>query len=182
MLLWKDICSNRLLANVDLVLFLNKCDILEKKLRSGIRLQKYIKSYGDRPNDLNSASTCALAFWSLSFFLTGFFLSFRLDLRSKFSAIHREYSPNPRKFYAFCTSVTVSILFLASHLLADKSTGLYDDSRDPHQRFVFFVFMFCPLSRSLLICLCSKRHGRSTESETVEASVTCTPCSHLFLI
>jgi hypothetical protein len=29
-----------------------------------------------------------------------------LDLRGKFSAIHREYSPNPRKFYAFCTSVT----------------------------------------------------------------------------
>lgn len=29
-----------------------------------------------------------------------------IDLRSKFSAIHREYSPVPRKFYAFCTSVT----------------------------------------------------------------------------
>ena len=29
-----------------------------------------------------------------------------VDLRGKFSAIHREYSPNPRKFYAFCTSVT----------------------------------------------------------------------------
>jgi len=32
--------------------------------------------------------------------------SFPSDLRGKFSAIHREYSPNPRKFYAFCTSVT----------------------------------------------------------------------------
>lgn len=28
------------------------------------------------------------------------------DLRGKFNAILREYSPNPRKFYAFCTSVT----------------------------------------------------------------------------
>lgn len=28
------------------------------------------------------------------------------DLRSKFNAIHREYSPLPRKFYAFTTSVT----------------------------------------------------------------------------
>jgi len=27
-------------------------------------------------------------------------------MKSKFGAIHREYSPNPRKFYAFCTSVT----------------------------------------------------------------------------
>lgn len=29
-----------------------------------------------------------------------------IDLMSKFNAIHREYSPKPRKFYAFCTSVT----------------------------------------------------------------------------
>ncbi|KAJ2915866.1 hypothetical protein MD484_g4551, partial [Candolleomyces efflorescens] len=84
-LLWKAVCSNKLLANVDLVLFLNKCDILEKKLNAGVRLQKYIRSYGDRENTLDAVSKY---------------------LRGKFSAIHREYSPNPRKFYVFCTSVT----------------------------------------------------------------------------
>jgi len=84
-LLWKAVCSNKLLANVDLVLFLNKCDLLEKKLKSGIQLTKYVRTYGDRGNDLDSVSKY---------------------LRGKFSAIHREYSPNPRKFYAFCTSVT----------------------------------------------------------------------------
>lgn len=36
-LLWKAVCSSKLLANVDLVLFLNKCDILEKKLGSGVK-------------------------------------------------------------------------------------------------------------------------------------------------
>ncbi|KAF8156817.1 guanine nucleotide binding protein, alpha subunit [Crassisporium funariophilum] len=84
-LLWKAVCSSKLLASVDLVLFLNKCDLLERKLKSGIRLAKYVRSYGDRENDLDSVSKY---------------------LRGKFSAIHREYSPNPRKFYAFCTSVT----------------------------------------------------------------------------
>ncbi|TFK72811.1 G-alpha-domain-containing protein [Pluteus cervinus] len=84
-LLWKAVCSNRLLANVDLVLFLNKCDILDAKLKSGIQLTKYVRSYGDRENDLDTVSKY---------------------LRGKFSAIHREYSPNPRKFYSFCTSVT----------------------------------------------------------------------------
>lgn len=84
-LLWKAVCSNLLLANVDLVLFLNKCDILEAKLNSGIRLAKYVRSYGDRPNDLDTASKY---------------------FRTKFGAIHREYSPNPRKFYGWCTSVT----------------------------------------------------------------------------
>ncbi|KAF9527409.1 G-protein alpha subunit-domain-containing protein [Crepidotus variabilis] len=84
-LLWKAVCSSKLLANVDLVLFLNKCDILERKLMGGVRMAKYVRSYGDRPNDLENVSKY---------------------LRGKFSAIHREYSPNPRKFYAFCTSVT----------------------------------------------------------------------------
>lgn len=84
-LLWKAVCSNKLLANVDLILFLNKCDILDAKLKSGIKLSRYIKSYSDRENNLDTVSKY---------------------LRGKFSAIHREYSPNPRKFYAFCTSVT----------------------------------------------------------------------------
>jgi hypothetical protein len=59
-LLWKSVCSNKLLANVDLILFLNKCDIMDSKLRSGIRLAKYIRSYGERPNDLDNASKCEL--------------------------------------------------------------------------------------------------------------------------
>ncbi|KAJ7669389.1 guanine nucleotide binding protein, alpha subunit [Mycena polygramma] len=84
-LLWKAVCSNKLLASVDLVLFLNKCDILERKLKAGVKLVRYVRSYADRENSFEAVSQY---------------------LRSKFSAIHREYSPNPRKFYAFCTSVT----------------------------------------------------------------------------
>jgi guanine nucleotide-binding protein subunit alpha len=63
-LLWKDICSNRLLANVELVLFLNKCDILEAKLNAGIRLAKYVRSYGDRENDVESVTKCESPFFS----------------------------------------------------------------------------------------------------------------------
>ena len=57
-LLWKEVCSNKLLAKVDLVLFLNKCDILESKLKSGVRLQKYVRSFGERPNDPEVAQKC----------------------------------------------------------------------------------------------------------------------------
>ena len=57
-LLWKEVCSNKLLAKVDLVLFLNKCDILESKLRSGVRLSKYVRSFGERPNDPDVAQKC----------------------------------------------------------------------------------------------------------------------------
>jgi len=79
------VCSNKLLANVELILFLNKCDLLGAKLRSGTRLCKYVRSFGDRSNDLDT--------------VTKYF-------RGKFSAILREHSPNPRKFYGFSTSVT----------------------------------------------------------------------------
>lgn len=58
MLLWKAVCSNKLLAKVELILFMNKCDILDSKLRSGIRLAKYLRSFGDRQNDLDSAQKC----------------------------------------------------------------------------------------------------------------------------
>ncbi|KAJ7636893.1 G-alpha-domain-containing protein [Roridomyces roridus] len=84
-LLWKALCSNKMLASVDLVLFLNKCDILAKKLQSGVKLARYVRSYKERENSFEAVSSY---------------------LRTKFSAIHREHSPNPRKFYAFCTSVT----------------------------------------------------------------------------
>lgn len=56
--LWKAVCSNKLLAHVELILFMNKCDILDAKLRSGIRLAKYLRSFGDRPNDLENAQKC----------------------------------------------------------------------------------------------------------------------------
>ncbi|KAK7059742.1 guanine nucleotide-binding protein alpha-4 subunit [Favolaschia claudopus] len=84
-LLWKAVCSNKLLASVDLVLFLNKCDILDQKLKAGVKVSRYVRSYAERENSLEA---------------------FSQYLRSKFSAIHREHSPSPRKFYAFCTSVT----------------------------------------------------------------------------
>lgn len=69
MLLWKSVCSNKLLANVELVLFLNKCDILDHKLRSGIRLAKYVRSYADRENDLDTVSKCEFPLVSFGFVL-----------------------------------------------------------------------------------------------------------------
>lgn len=47
-----------MLANVELVLFLNKCDILDRKLKSGIRLAKYVRSFQDRPNDSETVQKC----------------------------------------------------------------------------------------------------------------------------
>ncbi|KAI6158196.1 guanine nucleotide binding protein, alpha subunit [Pisolithus tinctorius] len=83
-LLWKTIVSHPLLKKAYLILFLNKCDILRAKLESGIRLGNYITSYGNRPNDFESAS---------------------IYLKKKFAALMREHA-NDRPFYCHFTSVT----------------------------------------------------------------------------
>jgi len=56
MQLWKSLVSNKLLANVSIILFLNKIDLLQAKLKSGVRLSHYMPHYGDKPNDYASVS------------------------------------------------------------------------------------------------------------------------------
>ncbi|KAG9102465.1 hypothetical protein FRC06_001999 [Ceratobasidium sp. 370] len=65
--LWTQITSSPILKLVHLVLFLNKdqgnvdesgiqCDVLKAKLAAGIKVKKYITSYGDRANDYGPVS------------------------------------------------------------------------------------------------------------------------------
>ena len=62
MLLWRSVVSNRLLSNVNIILFLNKCDLLKAKLEAGVKLKTHMTSYKERPNDYDSVSKCALCF------------------------------------------------------------------------------------------------------------------------
>ncbi|OBZ78476.1 Guanine nucleotide-binding protein alpha-4 subunit [Grifola frondosa] len=83
--LWKSIVQSKLLAKCIIILFLNKYDLLEKKLKSGIKITKYLPSFGDREN---SATVVAKY------------------LHQKFRDQQREYSPEPgRPFYGYVTSV-----------------------------------------------------------------------------
>ncbi|TFK60637.1 G-alpha-domain-containing protein [Pluteus cervinus] len=86
LLLWKSVVSNKLLSSVNIVLFLNKCDLLKSKLESGVRLNQHMVSYGDRPNDYDSVSKY---------------------FRNKFGALHQTYTPNKeRELYIHFTAVT----------------------------------------------------------------------------
>lgn len=58
LILWKAICSSKLLSRAILVLFLNKIDILERKIRSGIMVNRFLPSYGHRPNETNEVIKC----------------------------------------------------------------------------------------------------------------------------
>ncbi|EMD34541.1 heterotrimeric G-protein alpha subunit [Gelatoporia subvermispora B] len=81
--LWKAIVSSKLLANCILILFLNKFDLLERKLQSGVQVRKYLPSFGEREN-----AAPVLAKY----------------LHHKFREQMKELSPKPRQFYGYLTS------------------------------------------------------------------------------
>ncbi|KLO16457.1 G-protein alpha subunit [Schizopora paradoxa] len=83
--LWKKICANPLLQRATIVLFLNKMDILERTLESGVKLSDYVPSYGvDAPNDVKNV---------------------KKYFRNKLKAFQKAFSPQPRYFYCHETSV-----------------------------------------------------------------------------
>ncbi|KAJ7216564.1 heterotrimeric G protein alpha subunit, partial [Mycena pura] len=84
-LLWRSICSSKLLTKTQLILFLNKCDLLKRKLKRGIKLKTYLPSYGDRPNEVMPVVKY---------------------LREKFKDIQKQHSPEPRVSYIYTTTVT----------------------------------------------------------------------------
>lgn len=81
--LFTTICSNQLLKNIHLVLFLNKSDVLQTKLASGVRVSKYITSYGNRPNDFKSV---------VDYF------------RAHFLQVHRKNNEKKRVLYSHLTN------------------------------------------------------------------------------
>ncbi|OBZ74732.1 Guanine nucleotide-binding protein alpha-1 subunit [Grifola frondosa] len=83
-MLWKAVISSKLLAKTSIILFLNKCDLLERKLNSGVRVKDFVRSFGDRQNDIDT--------------VTKYFAQ-------HFRDILRKYSPEPRPFRVHMTSV-----------------------------------------------------------------------------
>ncbi|KAN0078032.1 Guanine nucleotide binding protein (G-protein), alpha subunit [Tylopilus felleus] len=81
--LWKEVCANPLLARANIILFLNKMDILESTLEAGVRVQTYVPTYGSNPNDMDHV---------VKYF------------RDKFRAYHRRLSPKQRTFFCHGTS------------------------------------------------------------------------------
>ncbi|KAH9924236.1 G-alpha-domain-containing protein [Amylocystis lapponica] len=107
-MLWKAVCGSKLLQKTQMILFLNKCDLLDMKLRSGVRVKDYVRSFGDRPNDVETASKY---------------------FAQHFKDILRRHSPENRPFRVHMTSVIdtketaatlgiVQEIILRSHLLA----------------------------------------------------------------
>ena len=60
--LWQTLCSLQMLTKTQIILFLNKCDLLEQKLRSGVQVRTHVPSFGDRSNDVETVKKCERTF------------------------------------------------------------------------------------------------------------------------
>ncbi|KAJ3981174.1 G-protein alpha subunit-domain-containing protein [Lentinula detonsa] len=76
MKLWRMICTNKLLASVDLILLLNKIDVLDAQLKAGVHFSKYVTSFRDKPNETEAVS------------------KYLLDM---FTALHKQHSPSKKR-------------------------------------------------------------------------------------
>ncbi|KAF7305699.1 hypothetical protein HMN09_00723100 [Mycena chlorophos] len=78
------IATNPLLRNAQLVLLLNKTDLLRRKLEAGVQIQDYITSYGTRPNNFSNAAEY---------------------FRSHFLSAHKKKEPFRRALYVHFTAM-----------------------------------------------------------------------------
>lgn len=92
-MLWKAVVSSKLLARTSIILFLNKSDLLEAKLRGGVRVRDYVQSFGDRPNNLENAVKCKPSPCVVVINLTGAFV---LQTSSSISGISCGNTPRNR--------------------------------------------------------------------------------------
>ncbi|KAG7443309.1 guanine nucleotide binding protein, alpha subunit [Guyanagaster necrorhizus] len=83
-MLWKSVCACKLLSQTQIILFLNKCDLLQAKLARDVKIRDFVPSYGDRGNNLTTASKY---------------------FQQHFREILRQNSPVQRPFYVHMTSV-----------------------------------------------------------------------------
>ncbi|TFK74544.1 G-alpha-domain-containing protein [Pluteus cervinus] len=106
--MWRSICSSKLLAHVQLILFLNKCDQLKRRLKHNVMVKEHIQSFKDRSNDYKTVSNY---------------------FRSYFKEIQRKCSPAPREFFAhFTTAVDTASTLLT--LSAVREAILMNQLRD----------------------------------------------------
>lgn len=92
---------------------LNKCDILDAKLKAGLEFAKFVTSYKDK-NDFEHVSRCMDCF-CLEIVAIGNadHNELIIDLKSKFTSLHQQLTPPMPKFrrlYTHLTCATVSTL------------------------------------------------------------------------
>jgi hypothetical protein len=158
-----------MLGGATLIVFLNKCDLLEKKLKEGGSLKKWLPSFGDRGNDVASFVKCE---WVGGEFFPHFFLvppsrpcyppslmsSFFHALDADIVCVSRFKTKVQRDFTSNLahTEVIIYIRYLrhctSSLLMCPSTSRFFHYSPAPAFRFAFLPISRLDHFRSSLIC------------------------------
>jgi hypothetical protein len=107
-ILWQTLCSLQILAKTQIILFLNKCDLLEQKLRAGVKVRTHVPSFGDRSNDVDTVKKCEHSQLPLDARSDP---GFTPDFQSHFKEVAKQNSPEQRRYYVHLTSVVVCMRY-----------------------------------------------------------------------
>jgi guanine nucleotide-binding protein subunit alpha len=107
-MLWQTLCSLQILVKTQIILFLNKCDLLEQKLRAGIKVRTHVPSFGDRSNDVDTVKKCEYSQLPLD---AGPDRGFTSDFQSHFKEVAKQHSPEHRRYYVHLTTVIVCMRY-----------------------------------------------------------------------
>lgn len=105
--MWRDLCKNKILRGASIVLFLNKCDLLRAKLEAGVKLNQFLVSYGDRPNDYENVTKSRFDWlihcvWNLC-------LGWSFPaIKAKFDRIRYDSSRDAQVFTHFITATVIN--------------------------------------------------------------------------
>lgn len=91
---------------------MNKCDLLDAKLKSGEQFVRYVKSYKNGSNDLEHVAECECT-WLHTPDARSINLTDLIDLKNKFTAIHRSQHGRKRHLHVHMTTAIVSIYCIA---------------------------------------------------------------------
>ena len=116
-MLWQTLCSLQMLAKTQIILFLNKCDLLEQKLRAGVRVRTHVPSFGSRSNEVETVKKCEHTLFLAPVLEVGLSpdaesdRGLNSDFQSHFKEIAKQHSPVPRRYYVHLTSVIVCMRY-----------------------------------------------------------------------
>jgi guanine nucleotide-binding protein alpha-1 subunit len=116
-MLWQTLCSLQMLSKTQIILFLNKCDLLEQKLRAGVKVRTYVPSFGNRSNDIETVKKCDHTLYHVYFSEAGSD-HFPSDFQSHFKEIAKQHSPEQRRYYVHLTSVVVRMWYNVTGIIS----------------------------------------------------------------
>lgn len=98
------------------IIVLNKCDLLQAKLQRGIRIRDSVPSFGERNNNLQTATQCKHINCNKNCVLL-INLTHPLDFQQHFKDVARRCSPVKRRLYVHLTSVIVGSVSFSVFIL-----------------------------------------------------------------